>query len=144
MSQIGQRGEKICSGKAISNGQMDRGVERRPNRQTDHYRVPTKQGPNNHKGCDFKLLSNVEINCEINKINKLWINVPALQYITKKEWQFNFYHFDKQTIYNVLCDENILDSKYSAMSCIPTFFLKVRPLPLNLLKVVVLMYPKFE
>lgn len=67
MSQIGQRGEKICSGKAISNDRWTEGWKDGP---TDRL-ITTKQGPNNHKGCDFKLLSNVEINCEINKINKL-------------------------------------------------------------------------
>lgn len=46
MSQIGSKGEKICSGQTILDRQTDGKMDIQMDGHTDHYWAPTEQGPN--------------------------------------------------------------------------------------------------
>lgn len=52
MNQIEASGEKICSRQEILDGQM----KGRTNGQTDHYRAPGEQGPNQKAVWDSEVL----------------------------------------------------------------------------------------
>lgn len=46
MSPIGPRGENICFGQEISDGQTDVRTDEWMDRHTDHFWAPAEQGPN--------------------------------------------------------------------------------------------------
>lgn len=46
MSNIGPRGEKICSRKAISDGRIEGWMDVQADGQTDHFKAPAERGPN--------------------------------------------------------------------------------------------------
>lgn len=46
MSPVGPRGENICFGQEISDGQTDGRTDEWMDRHTDHFWAPAEQGPN--------------------------------------------------------------------------------------------------